>query len=375
MLEHKHILAVDDSSSIRSFLASKLQSESTTVVTAENGQSTIQALKDNAPFDLIVLDLLLPDTDGISLLKQIRETNKTTTIVILTGTGGIRSATEAVQSGADGYISKQALSPFDDHQEFFLTLEQAIEHRAGLIAQKELERHRQQVQRAKSLQRMAGSIAHHQNNNLQTILGNLSLAMDCFSMNDQMRETLEEIQTAAQQSAKLSKLMLLYVGQGLHRNKEINLSELAQTVAQTLQVPERISITTHLSTDPPSFMGAPGQMTQLIKNMAMNAIESIGNASGNVVIKTEPVTTESFTVSDETLPAGEYMVLEISDDGCGMDNAMKNQIFDPFFTTHFFGRGLGLAAASGIARAHNGAIAVKSKPGKGSTFTAYFPTH
>jgi CheY-like chemotaxis protein len=108
----------------------------------------------------------------------------------------------------------------------------------------------------------------------------------------------------------------------------------------------------------------------VIMNLVINAAEAIGDRPGVVTVRTglrrldEP--------SGSGLQPGEYVCLEVSDDGCGMDEATKSQIFDPFFTTKFTGRGLGLAAVSGIVRSHHGAIQVKSAPGQGSTFDVLF---
>ena len=106
----------------------------------DNGRDALDYLRGH-PVDLILLDLLLPDVDGIEVLKTIRGTNNTSTIVVVTGHGGIRSAIAAVQMGADGYIEKQDItSTVRDHIEFLYALAQAIDHRAGLVAQGQLEK-------------------------------------------------------------------------------------------------------------------------------------------------------------------------------------------------------------------------------------------
>jgi len=134
----KRVLTVDDSVTIRAFLSSLLSAHGAQVLEAENGREAMALCDSDRKFDLIILDLLLPDVDGIQVLKYIRERDDESTIVMLTGMGGIKSAIAAVQQGADGYIEKRDLSVGGDFTEFFYALQQALQHRAGLVAQKQL---------------------------------------------------------------------------------------------------------------------------------------------------------------------------------------------------------------------------------------------
>jgi CheY-like chemotaxis protein len=118
-------------------------------------------------------------------------------------------------------------------------------------------------------------------------------------------------------------------------------------------------------------------MRQLVLGLVFNAAEAIGDAKGTVTVSTSHVAdgqelADAAPLHDE-IPAGPCVVLRVEDDGEGMDPATVSRIFEPFFTTRFTGRGLGLAAALGIVRGHEGAIDVESAPGRGSTFTVYLP--
>jgi len=140
MLKAKHVLLVDDSSTIRMFLRAVLTQQGAMVQEAEFGEEAMHLLQiTDPPYHLILLDLILPDLDGIEVLRRLRATNETSTVVVLTGMGGIKSATAAVREGADGYMEKQDLAIGSDHTEFFYALEQAMEHRAGLVAQRQLQ--------------------------------------------------------------------------------------------------------------------------------------------------------------------------------------------------------------------------------------------
>jgi two-component system, cell cycle sensor histidine kinase and response regulator CckA len=111
------------------------------------------------------------------------------------------------------------------------------------------------------------------------------------------------------------------------------------------------------------------QIRQLVMDLAINAAEAIGSEGGTVKISTGLAAIEP---GDESKPE-RFVYLEVNDSGCGMDEETQARIFDPFFTSKFMGRGLGLAAVSGIVRAHKGTIRLESVPGKGSTFRVFLP--
>ncbi|WP_246545720.1 two-component system sensor histidine kinase NtrB [Pelotalea chapellei] len=119
------------------------------------------------------------------------------------------------------------------------------------------------------------------------------------------------------------------------------------------------------------------QMRQIIMNLVINASEAISNEGGIITITTGCTNyDESYGDDiwmDEKIAAGQYVYMEVADNGCGMDNDTLTKIFDPFFTTKFTGRGLGMASVLGIVRSHKGAIKINSETGKGSTFRILLP--
>jgi CheY-like chemotaxis protein len=115
MLTNMRILTVDDSATIRMFMRVLLARHGASVAEAATGEAAMAAVMSGEHFDLILLDLILPDADGIDLLRTIRAVDQSTPIVMLTGMGGVKSATTAVQEGADGYIEKQELAAGADH--------------------------------------------------------------------------------------------------------------------------------------------------------------------------------------------------------------------------------------------------------------------
>jgi signal transduction histidine kinase len=138
---------------------------------------------------------------------------------------------------------------------------------------------------------------------------------------------------------------------------------------------KRAKISYNLTENLPPFNADAVQMNQVVMNLVMNAAEAIDSDDGIINIATglRHCSREFLgnTWINDSLPEGEYLFLEVVDNGCGIEPEILPRIFEPFFTTKFTGRGLGMAALLGIIRSHNGAISVKSVPGKGSTFTVF----
>ena len=117
-------------------------------------------------------------------------------------------------------------------------------------------------------------------------------------------------------------------------------------------------------------------MQQVVLNLITNAVEAIGEANGVVAVSTKAVEIQDPDAAEPQigeLTSGRYVCIKVTDTGPGIRPDVAGHIFDPFFTTKFLGRGLGLAAVSGIVRAHKGALEFRSAPGEGATFTVYFP--
>jgi len=227
-----------------------------------------------------------------------------------------------------------------------------------------IEEQLRQTQRLESLGVLAGGLAHHFNNLLTGIVGSASLAMD---EDDPMevRRRLSEILRTGERVALLIRQMLAYAGKGRFVLEPVNLSAEAQEIARLLHasIPENVTLELRLAADLPEVEADRSQIQQIIMNLALNATEAIGARRGTV----------SITTSARDTDAESQVVLQVTDNGCGMDEETRARIFDPFFSTKFTGRGLGLAAVAGILRAQKGSITVETAPGKGSTFTVVLP--
>jgi PAS domain S-box-containing protein len=219
-----------------------------------------------------------------------------------------------------------------------------------------------EVQKLESLGVMAGGIAHDFNNILTAIIGGSSLALAALPADSLARKDIEDIITAAQGAATLTRQLLAYSGRARFEIRAIDLSDHVREIAALLRttIPRNVEIKLELATGLPAIAADVAQAQQLVMNLVLNGAEAVGERPGTVVVETGLASQDTVT-------------LRVTDTGHGMDEATKAKIFDPFFTTKFTGRGLGLAAVLGIVRAHKATIDVRSAVGQGSTFTVRFP--
>ena len=249
-----------------------------------------------------------------------------------------------------------------------------------ITSRKALDRQMRQTQRLESIGVLAGGIAHDFNNLLTGIIGNASLIAESLPDAHPVREYLEDLQAAADRAADLTRQLLAYSGKGQFVVGPVNVSDAVAQITALLKVsiPKTVSMRLELDRFVPMVEGDQSQIQQLVMNLMINGAEAIGEGrAGTVLVKTGAQQCDAAfirsTFPGADIAPGEYVYIDVRDDGCGMDDATKARIFDPFFTTKFLGRGLGLAAALGIVNAHNGAIRVYSAPGQGSTFRVFLP--
>jgi two-component system cell cycle sensor histidine kinase/response regulator CckA len=230
-----------------------------------------------------------------------------------------------------------------------------------------------------SLGVLAGGIAHDFNNLLTGIMGNASLALEDLPAGSRVTPLVENILQASETAAGLTRQMLAYSGKGRFVVQEVDLSEEVRAILPLIDasVPRLVELKLELDADLPMVDADPVQIQQLAMNLVINAAEAIGSGSGSVLVSTGScdlnVAATASLLSGFPAEPGAYVWLAVKDDGQGMDAATQARIFDPFFTTKFTGRGLGLAAVSGIVRGHKAGLALDSQPGAGTEFRAYFP--
>jgi PAS domain S-box-containing protein len=243
-----------------------------------------------------------------------------------------------------------------------------------------LEAENQQLQKAESLGRMAGAIAHYFNNQLGVVMGNLELVPMDLSGNGAIREYLTEAIQAARRSSEMSGLMLTYLGQNTGKNEPLDVSELCRQKLAMLKyaMPEGITLETDLLSSGLVVRANAKEMKQVLTHLITNGWESIGHSVVTVTLTTRIVSASQIPKS-HLVPIGwkpetdVFACIEVGDTGCGIAEEDLDKIFDPFFTTKFTGRGLGLAVVLGIVKTWGGAIGVETKKNQGSIFRVFLP--
>ncbi|MCF8119628.1 MAG: PocR ligand-binding domain-containing protein [Deltaproteobacteria bacterium] len=234
-----------------------------------------------------------------------------------------------------------------------------------------------QSQKLEAVGTLAGGVAHDFNNMLGAITGYAELTLAEMDPADPSRRNLERILDAAQRSANLTRQLLAFARKQTIEPIAIDLNESVEATLKMIRrlIGENIEL---------AWLPGPGQCTvkmdssqldQILVNLCVNAKDAIADV-GRVTIETDTVSFDpSQVTSYGDMEPGEYVLLALSDDGCGMDKETLKHIFEPFFTTKGLGQGtgMGLATVYGIVKQNQGFINVYSEPGQGTTFRIYLP--
>jgi PAS domain S-box-containing protein len=240
------------------------------------------------------------------------------------------------------------------------------------------ERRLQQAQKLESLAVLTGGVAHEFNNILSTILGHAQL-VGCTLRDAPDRRRLDAIQSAAKRAGELCEQMLTYAGQGSASLHPLRVAGVVDEVVEKLgaSLPPTVALELTKAESFPFVKANASQIKRVVTNLVTNAVEAYGEEGGVVVVRFGlrwlSVKELQESVHGTDLTADRYAFVEVTDNGPGVDLERRERIFEPFFSTKFRGRGLGLAAALGIARGHGGTILLDSAPGRGSRFTVVLP--
>jgi len=233
-----------------------------------------------------------------------------------------------------------------------------------------------QSQKMEAIGYLAAGVAHDFNNLLTGVIGNASLLIEELPAGDRRRPMLKNIISGGESAAELTRQLLAYAGKGRFYMERVDLSEVVIRTGALVHpsIPPHVQLRLNLDKELPRLLADPGQIQQVVMNLMINAAEAIGDRSGMVQVHTgrQTVVEALEGVVGEKAAPGEYIFLEVVDNGSGIDQQTLHRIFDPFFTTKFTGRGLGLAAVLGIVRQHKGVVQIQSVPGRGSTFRVLF---
>jgi len=236
-----------------------------------------------------------------------------------------------------------------------------------------------QAQKEESLAILAGGVAHDFNNVLVSVIMGAEMLEQRVTDGAQA-DLVRRIRSAGLRATELTQQMLAYTGKGQITVESVNVTALASDMLALLRtaVPRTIDLDFQADARSAVVEADATQLRQVLLNLVTNASEAIGDRRGRVLVRVDVVSASRAELqllhASADMPAqGPYVLVEVADDGSGIESGLLERIFDPFFTTKFTGRGLGLAALLGIVRAHRGGLRVISAPRVGTRFQVYLP--
>lgn len=243
--------------------------------------------------------------------------------------------------------------------------------------QKQLEDRLRQAHKMEAVGRLAGGVAHDFNNLLTVIRGNSDLLLDLGGTDGLQHKYVEQIQKAAGRAVSMTRQLLAFSRMQVLQPRVLDLNSTISEMNKMIPrlIGEHIELNFIPEPQLSSVLADPGQIEQVFLNLAVNARDAMPNG-GKLTVRTANIQMSAGEASKRPpMPAGDYVLLSVSDTGHGMDAKTKARIFEPFFTTKEVGKGtgLGLATVYGIVKQSGGFIWVESATGKGATFEIYLP--
>ena len=276
------------------------------------------------------------------------------------------------RDGTRIYIVENAIGTFNNRGEL-------VEIKGYLFddtRRRELEQHLIQAQKMESLGALAGGIAHDFNNILAIMLGHLSVLEIHRTDVARASESIETLRKTVHRGTALVGQLLTFARKSEVDFKSVGINFLIQDFAKILSAtfPKSITFSNQLEDNIPLITGDQTQLYQALLNLAVNSRDAMPQG-GILSLKTRAIPGTEVRARIPNAQAARYVSITVKDTGIGMDEDTKRRIFEPFFTTKEVGKGtgLGLAVVYGVVKSHGGVLEVESAPGRGATFTLYFP--
>jgi signal transduction histidine kinase len=341
-------------------------------------QQDFAAALERCEFDLILSDFALPGFDGASALVIAREAAPGVPFIMVSGQLGEEAAVESVRNGATDYVLKQRLARLGPSVR--RALAEADERSRRKQAEEALHKSEDQLRHAQKMEavgRLAAGVAHDFNNLLTAIIGYTQLMQRRFPSDHPATQDAGEVLGAAERAASLTRQLLIFSRQQVQEPRVLDLNSIVSDTDRMLR--RLIGVDVDLLTVPARGLGAiradPGQVEQVLVNLVVNARDAMPTG-GRLTIETANIELDESYARDHPLARpGPYVLLAVSDSGCGMDPGTQARVFEPFFTTKEVGKGtgLGLSTVHGIVQQCGGHVEVYSEVGVGSVFKVYLP--
>lgn len=269
---------------------------------------------------------------------------------------------------------------YKDGQKYAAQLEQTLVERIRVEEeQKNLQSQLVQAQKMESVGRLAGGVAHDFNNMLSVIVGHAELALGQLDPSHSVFSDLKQIHKAAQRSTNLTHQLLAFASRQTVIPKLLDLNDVISEMLKMLRrlIGEDINLIWTPGADLGLVKMDPVQMDQILANLCVNARDAISGVGKITIATSNAVFDESYCAANPEFLPGKYILIRVSDNGCGIDEDIQGSIFEPFFSTkkEQKGTGLGLSTVYGIVKQNKGFITIDSTPGQGATFNIYLARH
>lgn len=369
------VLLVEDDPTCRDFVKATLKKASDRYYFIEPVSSLAEGLRmlRERVFDVLLLDLMLPDSKGPDTVTEIRKLNTQIPIIIVTGMEDDTILFSAMEEGAQDYLIKGHFNA----DLLSKSIEYAIHTKKSEEQAECLKEQLMHAQKMEVVGRLAGGVAHDFNNLLTVINGYADILKSKIPETEEIYVHVNEIARAGKKAASIAKQLLAFSRRRPAETKVVNLNNMLNEMIRMVRrlIGEDVELTFEPGEDVPAVKADPGSMEQVVVNLVINARDAMPGG-GSITIRTAATKLDAeMTTRFENIPAGDYTVLSVKDTGCGMSEDVKQHLFEPFFSTKGpdKGTGIGLATALGIIKQSNGYITVDSKEGAGACFSIYMP--
>ena len=363
------VLLVDDEADFLSIMSERMKARGMDVFTTASAKEAIQ-LAEAESFDAIILDLQMPEMDGLEVLKALKAKKPELQVILLTGHATVEKGVEAMKLGAMDLMEKPA-----DLKTLAEKIKKAQAKKLILVEKQTKEKMNEQVIEAgklASVGELASGIAHEINNPIAIMVEEAGWIGDLLNEEDlgkfqnleEFRRALNQIKTQGVRCKEITHKLLFFAKKTDSRVREVLINDIIEEIVSRSEERAKdsnVKIVMKLDPELPKVAASPSEMQQVLLNLINNAIDAIGSGGGSIEITSRL--------------NGEYVTIDVADTGQGIPNALMNRIFDPFFTTKPVGKGtgLGLSICYGIIKKMGGDITINSSVGIGTTAHVHLP--